>query len=396
VRLLLGGYTADTGGNATGIGVLHAGAADDALAGGGLGRGRDAVATGGSPSWLAAHPALDIVYAALEGAGAVQAFRRVGEAAFAALGRPVPAGDAPCHVAVAPDGAALTVSCWGDGRVVKMSVDAGGVPSTPMRGVPAADPHGGGAAAPADAAGDPDLAAAVQALRAAAGAEYAHLVPDLAASAPEPSGEPPATAAPQRTSHAHQARHLPGGLIATTDMGFDLVRFWRDGGEGLRLVQEVTLPRGSGPRHTAWHPSGHLLVITELSRELFALAPDRSGAWRLVGGAPLAAAALDGDMAAEIALSRDAEFVYAGLRGTDTIAVLRVRGAGAEFAPVALVESGVAWPRHHVVERDTLLVAGQHSDEIASLTLDLRTGVPGRARHRVTAPSPSCLLPIRS
>ena len=52
---------------------------------------------------------------------------------------------------------------------------------------------------------------------------------------------------------------------------------------------------------------------------------------------------------------------------------------------------GVDWPRHHVVVRDTLLVAGQRSDEVVSLTLDLRTGVPGRVRHRAEAPTPTCL-----
>jgi 6-phosphogluconolactonase (cycloisomerase 2 family) len=52
-------------------------------------------------------------------------------------------------------------------------------------------------------------------------------------------------------------------------------------------------------------------------------------------------------------------------------------------------------PRHHVVVRDTLLVAGQASDEVASLTLDIRTGVPGRVRHRTAVPAPTCLLPRR-
>ncbi len=49
-----------------------------------------------------------------------------------------------------------------------------------------------------------------------------------------------------------------------------------------------------------------------------------------------------------------------------------------------------------MIDRDTLLVAGQRSDEVASLTLDLRTGVPGRVRHRVQTPSPTCLLRARS
>jgi 6-phosphogluconolactonase (cycloisomerase 2 family) len=46
------------------------------------------------------------------------------------------------------------------------------------------------------------------------------------------------------------------------------------------------------------------------------------------------------------------------------------------------------------VVRDTLLAAGQRSDDVVSRTLDQRTGVPGRVRHRTAVPSPTCLLPI--
>ncbi|MBU4465705.1 MAG: lactonase family protein, partial [Actinobacteria bacterium] len=196
-----------------------------------------------------------------------------------------------------------------------------------------------------------------------------------------------------RVSRAHQCVFLPGGLIVSTDMGLDLVRFWRVGVQGLRAVGHVVLPLGSGPRHMSWHPSGHLYVLCELSREVFVLAPDASGAWRLISGVPLIGS-LDGDTAAELYPSRDRQFLYAGIRGTNTIATVAVRGAGESLGMVALVESGVDWPRNHVVIRDTLLVAGQLSDEVAALTLDLRTGVPERARRRVTVPSPTCLLPV--
>ncbi|MFV0373703.1 lactonase family protein [Microbacterium sp.] len=171
------------------------------------------------------------------------------------------------------------------------------------------------------------------------------------------------------------------------------MRLWRAESAGLALAQAVALPQGSGPRHLVWHPSGHLFVVTELSREVFALAPDAAGAWRLVGGAPLAPGLPDTDTAAEIALSRDGAFVVAGLRGSDALAVLRVGGDGAAFTPVALADAGVRWPRHHVVVRDTILVAGQRSNEVASLGFDERTGAPGRVRHRTVAPSPTCLLP---
>jgi 6-phosphogluconolactonase (cycloisomerase 2 family) len=198
----------------------------------------------------------------------------------------------------------------------------------------------------------------------------------------------------ERTPHAHQSILLPGGAVATTDMGFDLVRFWRPFGDGLRAAGEVVLPRGSGPRHGVWHPSGHLYVVAELSREVFVLAPDASGAWRLVGGVQLAGT-LDGDTAAELAASSDGSFLVAGARGSNTLATVRVAGAGEQLQFVALADSGVDWPRHHVVSRDTVLVAGQRSDEVAAVSLDLRTGIAGRVRSRVAVPSPTCLMPIR-
>ena len=131
MRFWLGGYSADMNGAANGIGVLLAGAVDDALAGGSLGFAGEAVTTGGSPSWLAYHPTLEVVYAALEGAGLVQAFRRTGEASFTPLGAPVEAGESVCHIAVAPDAGSLIASCWRDGRVVRMTLDAAGRPSAP-------------------------------------------------------------------------------------------------------------------------------------------------------------------------------------------------------------------------------------------------------------------------
>ncbi|MGA7149575.1 MAG: beta-propeller fold lactonase family protein, partial [Microbacterium sp.] len=194
---------------------------------------------------------------------------------------------------------------------------------------------------------------------------------------------------------AHQSVYLPGNTVATTDLGLDLVRFWRATSSGLRPGQQLALPAGSGPRHMVWHPSGHLYVVTELSREVFALAATPDGRWHIVGGVPLGAGAtFAGDSAAELAPSRDGGFLYAGVRGSNTIATLKVRGAGETLEPVALVEAGVDWPRHHAIVRDTLLVAGERSHDVVSLSLDLRTGVPGRVRHRAAAPSPTRLLPV--
>ena len=403
MRLLLGGYTPDMDGRAAGIGVLDAGDPDGATVDGQLSL-RPAVVAASSPSWVARHPSLDVVYAALEFRGEVQAYRRTGPDSWVPLGAAVAAGESVCHVAVAPDGGSLVASCWSDGRVVRMRVDAAGVPSAPVIAAAAVDPYGPEGDGGADralggggSAGDIDLAAAARALREAAGSEFAHLVPDHdrepVAGSTAVGAAPGEDAADLRPSRAHQARYLPGGLIVTTDMGLDLVRFWRDTPRGLRPVQDVALPLGSGPRHTLWHPSGHLYVLTELSREIYVLGADREGVWRMLSAIGLEGT-LAGDTAAEIAMTPDGETVYAGVRGSDTIGVARVRGGGDRLQQLALVDAGAAWPRHHLVVRDTLLVAGQHSDEVVSMARDPRTGIPGRVRHRVEAPSPTCLVAL--
>ncbi|MDQ1123883.1 lactonase family protein [Microbacterium trichothecenolyticum] len=399
MRFWVGAYAPDAG-SAEGIGLLQAGDLDSPGASGPLGMVGTAVAAPGSASWIVAHPALDLLYGALEADGTVQAYRRTAETRLTAVGAPVEAGAAVCHVAVAPDASHLVASCWGDGRVVRIDLDAAGRPSSPRIAAEAHDPYASEPGTEAVSTGArvsgavvPDLAAAARALRDAAGAEFGHLIPAYD-EVPETDAESEEAAAGERVSRAHQAIFLPGGLLATTDMGLDLVRFWRSGASGLRLVHEVAMPRGSGPRHGLWHPSGHLYVVTELSREVFVLAADVAGRWSIVSGQSLVGT-LDGDTAAELCAGRDGATLYAGVRGSDTVGVLSVRGAGEALQLTALAETGTHWPRHHVVVDDTLLVAGQLADEVVSLPLDARTGIPGRVRHRTPSPSPTRLLPVR-
>ena len=377
-RFWTGGYGVDMEGPADGIGLL---AVDE-------GRGpttlayRGAVAPAPSPSWLAHHPSLDVVYAALEGSGEVAAFARTGETALRPLGRPVAAGQYVCHLAVAPDGRFLVASCYGDGRVVRIGLDAAGglVPDARDKAAEVREALFGGR----DAEARDDAPPASQTDPAASVDPYASDPNRL-----DPNGDP-------RVSHAHAAAFLPDGRIATTDLGYDLVRIWRASASGLALDHEIVLPRGSGPRHMVVHPSGHLHVVTEYSCELFTLAADREGRWGLIAATVVSAIATPGhDYPSELSRSRDGETLYVGVRGSNTIAALRVRGSGERVEPLALADAGVDWPRHHLVHDGALLVAGQRSDEISVLDLDERTGAPGSVRHRTPAPAPTHLLLAR-
>lgn len=386
MRFWVGGYTSDSDGNAAGIGTLLAGGADDQHAGGALSFTGTAVATA-SPSWLAQHPTLDVVYAALEGEGAVRAFTRTGPESLAPLGQRQLTGPVTCHVSVAPDGRSLIATGYGDGSVARLGILADGSLEEAEFFTLPNDPYavGGTVSDAPELAGAVDLADAVASLRAAVPAEYAHLVPDVAVPEPEPVAES------DRTPRAHQAAHLPGGLVATTDIGFDLVRFWR----GSSLVQEVVLPFGCGPRHMAWHPSGHLYVVTEYSCEIFALAPDASGTWRIVTATTVSRETTIGsDFPAEITISPDATRIYTTIRGINTIATLTIEGSGDRLAPYATEEAFVDWPRHHLQVGDTMLICGQRSDEIVSLAIDSRNQVAARKRSTTPVPTPAHLLPI--
>ncbi|MGF2949379.1 lactonase family protein [Microbacterium alcoholitolerans] len=354
-RFWVGGYGSDMDGDAEGISFLSV---DE-------GRGpstltyRGTAAPAASPSWLAQHPTLDVVYAALEGAGEVQAFTRSGEGSLRPLGAALAAGESVCHLAVSPDGRMLVASCYGDGRVIGYGIAADG------RLVESA----------------PDKAAALRAALFGSGRED----DDRDASTPQGDAE--------RPSRAHSAVFLPDGRIATADLGLDLVRIRR---RDLSVDHDVELPRGTGPRHMVLHPSGHLHVVTEYSCEVFTLASDREGRWGLVRATIASEIAQVGfDFPAELAMSRDGGTLYTALRGSNTIAALRVRGGGDVLEPLALADAGVDWPRHHLVYDGTLLVSGQRSSTVSVVDLDERTGAPRDVRRVTSAPTPTSILPAR-
>jgi len=351
-----GSYTADSGGSGAGIGAVAA-AADGTL------RWLGVAAAADSPSFLAVHPTLPVVYAVAEHARTVRAYRRAGGFGLEPAGPALPAGDAACHVAVEPSGRFLVVCCWGDGQVLFYELDAdGGI----MGGTAAAESR-------------------------------------------DPYGDVPGGGAPERQerpSRAHAALMLADGRVMTTDLGHDLLRIWdvrygpgRASGSGLGpvLEQEVVLPRGSGPRHLVQHPGGNVFVVTEYSIEVaVAVLSPGAGDFRLgFVGPATAGGALPGDSAAEIALAAGGRHAYVGVRGSNRVSVLEVEAGGTALRPVADVPSGGKWPRHHLVRDGSLHVAHERSGDVVTFFLDAETGLPGVPADRLHVASPTALVPAR-
>ncbi|MHC6594339.1 lactonase family protein [Arthrobacter sp. C152] len=336
--LWIGSYTPDGGGRAEGIGAVRA-LEDGSLEW--LGTAAKAL----SPSFLAVHPTLPVVYAAAEQRKKVQAYRRVGDFGLEPFGEPQQAGEATCHVAVDPGSRFVTAACWGDGQVLLYELDAEGGMTGRFPVAPSVDPHAG-----------------------------------LSPRKP-------------RQSRAHASLMLQDGRVMTTDLGHDTLRVWTYvPGTGLVADHEVVLPFGSGPRHLAEHPNGNVFVVSEYSVEVFVVRPE-AGTYELVFRGPATAGGSQaGDSAAEICLGRDGRFAYTGVRGSNLISVLEVAAEGTELIPVEDFDSGGNWPRHHLVRGDWLHVAHERSDNIATFAVDPVTGLPGQRLHDVGTPSPTAIV----
>lgn len=334
-----GTYTPDGGGRAEGIGALRA-HEDGSLDWLGT------AAKAQSPSFLAVHPTLPVVYAAAEQRKMVQAYRRAGTFGLEPYGDPQPAGEATCHVAVDPLGRFVTAACWGDGQVILYRLDPDGGLTGRFPAPPSVDPH-------------------------------ASLSP----------GE-------RRQSRAHASLMLRDGRVMTTDLGHDTIRVWNYlPGTGLAADHEVALPFGSGPRHLVQHSTGNVFVVSEYSVEVFILRPE-AGTFELVFRGPATSGGSQpGDSAAEICLGPQGNYAYVGVRGSNIISTLEVGGGGTELLPVQDTPSGGNWPRHHLVRDTWLHVAHERSDNVATFALDPVSGLPGRQVYDVKTPSPTALVP---
>lgn len=301
-----------------------------------------------SPTFLALHPTLPVLYTANESAETVSAFT-MESLTPSPLGASRPAGSAVCHVNVSPGGDYLVAACWGDGRVLVYPLTASGEIVEGVVADAAADPH-------------PDERTPLD--------HYTQLPPQ---------------------SRAHASLFLGPDRFVTTDLGFDLLRFWRFADGVLELEQEVELGVQSGPRHLAAVDDDHFLVVTEYSVEIVEIARDAAG-WHVVSTTPvLADGAQPGDTASEISVEGDR--VYVSVRGSNLAAVLERAESG--LTPLAAVPSGGVTPRHHLVRDGVLHIAHQGSDEVTTHALDASTGIPTGIVDRLSLGAPSVLVSAR-
>ena len=211
----------------------------------------------------------------------------------------------------------------------------------------------------------------------------------------------------QEGPHAHATLLTPdGAVLLAFDLGTDEVRRYRVRPDGLLDADgvAVVMPPGTGPRHAAWGPGGHLYVTGELDGGLHVLAWDGRELLpvQVVPAAGDAAAAPDEEaLPAHVVVHGD--LVLTSVRGPDVVAGWRPADGGARLEPAGVTPvgaggSGAVWPRHFAVVtgpgKDWLVVAGQRSGRVVVRALDDVTAGrrPGEPTGAALLPAPTCVV----
>ncbi|GAA4552861.1 lactonase family protein [Amycolatopsis samaneae] len=199
----------------------------------------------------------------------------------------------------------------------------------------------------------------------------------------------------ERQAHAHQVVSDPTGRwVLSVDLGADSVYVYKlNLATGkLTLNQQLKLPSGAGPRHLVFHPNGrHAYIVGELRAEVTIASWDAgSGKLTALSVVPAVPPGTTGDQyPGEIITSRDGRFVYATVRGPNTLATFTTADDGAALKLVSTVASGGNWPRHVALDAGEkwFYVSNQRSGTVTWLPRDPATGLPGAVTGSLAVPS---------
>lgn len=192
--------------------------------------------------------------------------------------------------------------------------------------------------------------------------------------------------AAQDGPHAHFTAEIAPGVILSADLGSDRVGIHSLVNGVLTRTGSVALPPATGPRD--FLVEGRLLYILGEHSRTVIVAEWLDGSLELLDEVALPGAA-PGDQAA--ALVRGGDYLYALLRGSNQISVLRCSEGGRVLEGVGAVAARGDWPRHAAVDGSFLHVANQRSHTVTSFWIG-DDGLPLPVGEPCPTPSPTYLL----
>jgi 6-phosphogluconolactonase len=338
--VVVGGYTAESGGTAPGISSYRVFADTEGALQAVEGQTVQLV----SPSYLVRHPDKPLLFAVSEGSpGRVTSVQlgtnqAGGPVAFTVLGSVAAGGDEGCHLAISPGGNQLVVANYGSGSISSYAIRDDG-----------------------------RLSECLDVLR-------------FAGSGPDPDRQ----AAP----HAHQVV-WDADEILVADLGSDRIHrvLLNADGSFETAAEPIVLPAGSGPRHLVLLDQ-HLLVACELSAEVW-LAKRTDHGWQHLQSLAASSTTAPVDLFPS-AIVADGTRVFVANRGSGTVAAFDLDPVFDRLTQVAEFPCGGSWPRDLTLVGSQLWVANQTDDLITVLTT---SGLPAvEIVAQIGSPTPACII----
>ena len=205
----------------------------------------------------------------------------------------------------------------------------------------------------------------------------------------------------QKSPHPHQVRPAANGeFITVSDLGTDRIVTYPTGPNGDLPAEssgELLLPPGTGPRHHAVHPSGRFLFLTgEINGTLSVIEfSESAGPVRILKTYPVAPDGCDpmSCSPAEVAVHPSGKVVYVSVRGNDSIAVFDFDESTGTLTLRGLAPTQGKTPRNFAVDPSGrwLVVANQNPGSLVMFRLNPDSLWPEPVGFSLETPTPTCV-----
>lgn len=309
------------------------------------------------PAFLAIHPSKKYLYAVSEfdGGGQIHSFQiDPANGHLTPLNSQATLGDATCHVNIDATGKMAVVASYSNGTVASFPIKEDGS----LAPIASLIRHSGGSHADEDRQEDP---------------------------------------------HAHSVNFDKGNKFAfAADLGCDKIFIYKMDPATAALIPNdppfVATPPAGGPRHFAFHPSGKFAYVTnEMACTITSFTYDADkGALKMIetlSELPAGVSVIPEWSSAEVQVHPSGKFVYASVRGHNTLACYKVDEATGKLTYLENAPAGVKIPRNFGIDPTGhwLISAGFDSDSVVIFSIDAQTGKLTPTGQSITIPQPVCV-----
>lgn len=203
----------------------------------------------------------------------------------------------------------------------------------------------------------------------------------------------------QEKAHTHFASMTPDGkYLVVAELGSDNLIVYQVSTNGeLKEVSKFAVRPGSGPRHFIFHPYDPttLYVITEFSSEVIVLTyDDDNGSFTEIQTiSTIPSDYAENNQCSAIHTSADGQYVYAGNRGHNSIAIFSVDSEKKKLTFVEYTSTEGDWPRDFVLDPtgSFLIASNQNTSNLVLFQRNGQTGKLSMIQNDVKIPNPVCV-----